>query len=65
MGSWVVVCVATMVMATTAWAGDTIGGPFSLVDQQGHAVTDKTYQGKPVLLYFGFTSCPDVCPTDL
>jgi protein SCO1/2 len=42
-----------------------IGGPFKLTDQNGQAVTDRSFHGKPVLLYFGFTSCPDVCPTDL
>ncbi|WP_448143014.1 SCO family protein [Stenotrophomonas bentonitica] len=42
-----------------------IGGPFKLTDQNGRAVTDRSFHGKPVLLYFGFTSCPDVCPTDL
>ena len=50
-----------------AWAQnpDRIGGPFKLTDQNGQAVTDRSFHGKPVLLYFGFTSCPDVCPTDL
>jgi len=48
-----------------ASAADDIGGPFHLVDGQGKAVSDQTYHGRPVLLYFGFTSCPDVCPTDL
>ncbi|MEG2803660.1 SCO family protein [Stenotrophomonas sp.] len=42
-----------------------IGGGFTLTDQNGRAVTDRSFHGKPVLLYFGFTSCPDVCPTDL
>lgn len=42
-----------------------IGGPFSLVDQTGKAVTDKTYSGKPMLVFFGFTNCPDVCPSGL
>ena len=42
-----------------------IGGPFNLVDQDGRKVTQASYAGKPVLMYFGFTSCPDVCPTDL
>lgn len=42
-----------------------IGGSFTLVDQNGRQVTDRSFHGKPVLLYFGFTSCPDVCPTDL
>jgi len=42
-----------------------IGGPFQLVDQSGHAVTDKSLQGHPSLIFFGFTHCPDVCPTSL
>ena len=42
-----------------------IGGPFQLLDQDGRKVSDATYRGKPALVYFGFTSCPDVCPTDL
>jgi protein SCO1/2 len=42
-----------------------IGGSFTLIDQNGRQVTDRSFHGKPVLLYFGFTSCPDVCPTDL
>jgi protein SCO1/2 len=42
-----------------------IGGPFELVDQEGHAVTDKTFLGRPSVISFGYTSCPDVCPTTL
>jgi cytochrome oxidase Cu insertion factor (SCO1/SenC/PrrC family) len=42
-----------------------IGGPFALTDQTGKAVTDQTYKGKWLLVFFGFTYCPDVCPTDL
>ena len=42
-----------------------IGGPFSLVDQDGRAVTDKDLRGHPFLVFFGFTHCPDVCPTAL
>lgn len=42
-----------------------IGGPFTLVDQTGKRVTEKTFAGKPTLVYFGFTSCPDVCPSGL
>jgi protein SCO1 len=42
-----------------------IGGPFQLTDQAGESVTEKTLQGRPTLVFFGFTHCPDVCPTSL
>ena len=42
-----------------------IGGPFQLTDQNGKAVTDKSLKGKPTLIFFGYTHCPDVCPTSL
>lgn len=42
-----------------------VGGPFSLTDQNGRAVTDKDFRGEPFLVFFGFTNCPDVCPTTL
>src|SRR3977135_3400587 len=42
-----------------------IGGPFRLTDQAGQTVTEKNLQGKPTLIFFGFTHCPDVCPTSL
>jgi protein SCO1/2 len=42
-----------------------IGGPFVLTDQDGHARSDKDFRGRFVLLYFGYTYCPDVCPTTL
>lgn len=42
-----------------------IGGPFQLTDQHGKTVTDKSLKGKPTLIFFGYTHCPDVCPTSL
>ena len=42
-----------------------VGGPFSLTDQNGRRVTEADFKGKPVLVFFGFTNCPDVCPTAL
>ena len=42
-----------------------IGGPFQLTDQSGQTVTEKNLLGRPTLIFFGFTHCPDVCPTSL
>lgn len=46
-------------------AGLAIGGPFSLNDHTGQAVTEKTYDGHYKLIYFGFSYCPAICPTEL
>ena len=42
-----------------------IGGPFKLIDQDGRALSDADLKGHPFLVFFGFTHCPDVCPTTL
>jgi len=49
----------------TATAPLDVGGPFSLVDHSGKAVTDADFRGRPMLVFFGFTHCPEVCPTTL
>ncbi len=46
-------------------AGSGVGGPFAMVDQDGRAVTERTYAGRWRLMYFGYTFCPDVCPVDV
>ncbi|HEY0269413.1 MAG TPA: SCO family protein [Sphingomonas sp.] len=46
-------------------AGAALGGPFILIDQDGRAVTDRDYAGRYRAVYFGYTFCPDVCPTTL
>jgi protein SCO1/2 len=50
--------------ARTALAG-AVGGPFQLVDQNGKTITDTDLKGKWSLVYFGYTHCPDACPTAL
>lgn len=42
-----------------------VGGPFKLVDQNNKPITDQDFKGKPWLVFFGYTHCPDVCPTTL
>lgn len=45
--------------------GVKIGGPFSLIDQDGKPRTDRDFAGRYRIVYFGYTFCPDVCPTDV
>jgi protein SCO1 len=45
--------------------GADIGGPFALVDGDGRAVTERDFAGRYRLMYFGYTFCPDICPTDM
>jgi protein SCO1 len=42
-----------------------VGGPFKLIDQNGRTVTEEDVKGRPFLVFFGYTHCPDVCPTTL
>jgi protein SCO1 len=45
--------------------GSTLGGAFTLIDQDGKTVADTDFRGRYRLMYFGYTFCPDVCPTDV
>jgi cytochrome oxidase Cu insertion factor (SCO1/SenC/PrrC family) len=46
-------------------AQTTVGGPFRLIDSHSRTVTDEDFRGRYLLIYFGYTGCPDVCPTTL
>src|SRR3954469_17783183 len=68
LGVWIAVLVgAASWIGWDAWQGKqpSIGGPFTLTDQNGKTVTSDSLKGKPSLIYFGFTFFPYVCPTSL
>ena len=56
---------AAETMDILMWAREPVGGPFTLIDHTGTSRTERDFRGKLLLIYFGFTYCPDVCPTDL
>jgi len=56
---------AAELMDVLMWNREPVGGAFRLVDHTGKLRRDTDYRGRLLLLYFGFTFCPDVCPTDL
>jgi len=63
-----VVFLGVFLYATGQFGGggpSAIGGPFKLTDQDGKVITDASFKGKPFLVFFGYTHCPDVCPTTL
>jgi protein SCO1/2 len=56
---------AEKLMDDLMWSRGPIGGPFTLTDQAGRLRSDREFRGKLMLIYFGYTFCPDICPTDL
>jgi cytochrome oxidase Cu insertion factor (SCO1/SenC/PrrC family) len=56
---------AARLMDDLMWNRGPIGGPFALIDHTGKLRTDEDFRGKLLLIYFGYSYCPDVCPTDL
>jgi protein SCO1 len=65
-----VLCFAVVLLVTgrnaiPIAAPSAIGGPFKLTDQNGKTITDQDFKGRPFLVFFGFTHCPEVCPTAL
>ena len=65
-----VVMAASVGALTYQWyaarnSGEAYGAPFELVDQNGEPITEAAFRGHPTALFFGFTHCPEVCPTTL
>jgi cytochrome oxidase Cu insertion factor (SCO1/SenC/PrrC family) len=56
---------AARLMDDLMWGRGIVGGPFELIDHRCNKRTDADFRGKLLLVYFGYTYCPDVCPTDL
>ncbi|KAF9141872.1 Cu-binding protein [Mortierella sp. GBA39] len=56
---------ARLAKESTTYGKPKIGGPFSLIDQNGIRTTNEDFKGRYMLIYFGFTNCPDICPEEL
>jgi cytochrome oxidase Cu insertion factor (SCO1/SenC/PrrC family) len=56
---------AAALMDAVMWNKEPIGGPFALIDHNGRPRSDADFRGKLMLVYFGYTYCSDICPTDL
>jgi len=61
----VVVGAITFSWYRTPHGGEPFGAPFELVDQRGARITEQAFRGHPTAVFFGFTHCPEVCPTTL
>jgi len=56
---------AAKLMDDLMWGRGHVGGPFTLIDQTGKPRSDTDFRGKLLLVFFGYTTCPDICPTEL
>jgi cytochrome oxidase Cu insertion factor (SCO1/SenC/PrrC family) len=56
---------AARLMDDLMWGRGHVGGPFELTDHTGKKRTDADFRGKLLIVYFGYTTCPDICPTEL
>ncbi len=64
-GIWLVTTDAPRQLSQTIIQSKGIGQPFNLVDHNGNPITEKAFEGSPTAVFFGFTHCPEVCPTTL
>jgi len=65
-GAGILIFNADMQRARVATSGKAlIGGPFTLVGKDGKTITDQDFRGRHMLVFFGFTHCPDICPAEL
>ena len=64
-GALALFAVVWVTLPKEATQASSVGGPFRLIDQNGRVVTEQDFKGKPFIVFFGFTYCPDICPTTL
>jgi protein SCO1/2 len=64
-GALTLVAAIWVVLPRNVTQPSNVGGPFTLTDQNGKTVTEASFKGEPFLVFFGFTNCPDICPTTL
>lgn len=65
MGAFALTAGVMLLLPAERTRPSSVGGAFELVNQDGKTVTDADFRGKPLLVFFGFTHCPDICPTTL